>query len=59
MYQTAKDRQEEQKSIALLWLFIHSKEMYQDFIEFCREKKGLPLAEIERQLRAIVNYQTK
>lgn len=59
MYQTAKDRQAEQRSLALLWLFINSKGMTQEFTEFCRDRKGLSLAEIDRQLRTIINKQTK
>ena len=53
MYQTAKDRQAQDRSLALLWLFIHSKGMAQDFTEFCRERKELSLAEVERELREI------
>ena len=59
MYKTAKNRQAEDRNLALLWLFIHSKGMGEDFIEFCRSRNNLSLAEIERQLRTTITNQTK
>lgn len=46
-------RQAENRNLALLWLFIHSKGMAQDFTEFCRERKDRTLAEVEQELREI------
>ena len=55
MKKNLSKRQAEEKQLALLWLFIHSKGMAQDFTEFYRDRMGLSLAEVERELREITN----
>lgn len=54
---TLSKRQAEERNLALLWLFIHSKGMAQDFTEFCRSRQDLSLADVERELREITNNQ--
>lgn len=57
MSKTLSKRQAEERQIALLWLFIHSKGMALDFAEFCRDRRELSLADIERELREITTNQ--
>lgn len=59
MTKTLSKRQAEERQIALLWFFIHSKGMAEEFIEFCRTRNNLSLAQIERQLRTTITNQTK
>ena len=47
MYKTTNQN----KTEALLWLFITSRGLLQDFTEFCRERKEKSLAEVEKELR--------
>lgn len=51
MYVKVSDRTDENREKALLWLFLIEKGQVKEFTEFCRQRRGLDLGEIEEQLR--------
>lgn len=55
MYETITQRQRNEKQTALLWLYLASEGLLESFTEFCRSRRDLSLAEVERELREITN----
>ena len=54
-YKTARERAEDEKKSALLWLFIASRGLLPDFTEFYRLHRSQSLQEIDSEFRTLQN----
>ncbi len=52
-YKTAAERLEAERKTALLWLFVASEGLLQEFTEFYRRHRSQTLEEIDNELRSI------
>lgn len=53
-YKTIAEQREEEKRAALLWLYVCSKGLLQDFTEFYKLHHSQTLEEIDRELKELL-----
>lgn len=54
-YKTIREQRDEEKRTALLWFYICSKGLLQDFTEFCKLHHSQTLQEIDREFKELLN----
>lgn len=53
MYKTIAELKDEEKRVALLWMYIASKGLLPDFTEFYRLHRSKTMEEIEKEFKSI------
>ena len=53
MYKTIADRKDEEKRVALLWMYIASKGLLPDFTEYYKLHRSKTMEEIDKEFKSI------
>lgn len=58
MYKTTAQRRDEERQQALLWLFLTSRGLVEEFTAFCKANRDRTTNEIDNEIKRLTNQNT-